>query len=263
MKSKKTSFGYRLFSDLGMLALAVVSLVLLSIDMYFPDLFFEPEYQSWLLVRIDWGICAVFLVEFGIRWFHAKQKLRFVVRNWYDILGMIPLGHPALRGFRLLRAVRIVAVLMRLRRGVDRAFGEGFADGLIRRYKNIFVEIITDAVVLRVLGVVEEVINKGRFGHSIQGVLEQNRHEIHQLVRHNLQRSRTLARVERLPLMSNLTDTILEESTDVIFGVLTDPCFEKTMKELIASVVTSIRVEVAKLDAWDEKITPNNARSMD
>src|SRR3546814_8727240 len=70
---------------------------------------------------LDYAICALFAVEFLWRWGRSGEGWRFPARYWYEVLGMIPVSHPAFRSFRLLR---IVIVLARLGRAADRAFGD-------------------------------------------------------------------------------------------------------------------------------------------
>ena len=47
-------------------------------------------------------------VEFVARWRRSRMGWRFLRTYWYEILGMIPLSHPAFRSFRLLRIVVIL-----------------------------------------------------------------------------------------------------------------------------------------------------------
>jgi uncharacterized protein (UPF0305 family) len=239
----------RLWIDFAMLAIAVFSVALLVIDLLWPALIFEQERQTWLLTRLDWGICGIFFAEFVFRLARSDRKGRFVLQNWYDILGMILFSHPALRGFRLLRFIRVVGTLMRLRRGLDRVFGEGYAVQLVRRYKNILVEVVSDAVILRVLSMVKTVVNKGQCRASIQQVIEARRGMITGLVKRNLNSSRTLATLERLPFAQSITSALVEEVTDVVIAIISDQQFEQVIRETIDAIMKSIMDEVAKLES--------------
>ena len=84
--------------DWLLLVLAVVSIGLLSWETWGNV---SPE-TSARLIKADYAICAIFAVEFLWRWSEDGWTRRYLVRNWYEILGMIPVSEPALRAFELL-----------------------------------------------------------------------------------------------------------------------------------------------------------------
>src|SRR5688572_5980776 len=96
--------------DWIMLALAVGSVALLAYD------YWGGPSEAWRqrIVFADLVICAIFALEFGVRWSRERWSRQYLLRNWYEVLGMIPVAHPALRGLRLLRFVRILLLLSRL-----------------------------------------------------------------------------------------------------------------------------------------------------
>jgi voltage-gated potassium channel len=76
------------------------------------DAFFElsPE-MSRLLHEIDYGICALFFIDFLVRLFSAKDKWRYMRWGWLDLLSSVPvfdvfLAGRAFRIFQLLRVLR-------------------------------------------------------------------------------------------------------------------------------------------------------------
>src|SRR5262245_39743831 len=90
-----------------------------------------PAATQHLLFKVDVGICAVFFVEFLWRWRAGGWGWRFVGRNWFEVVGMIPVSHPALRAFRLFRIIVLVA---RLGRAVDRTIGDAVTQRLVNRF---------------------------------------------------------------------------------------------------------------------------------
>jgi voltage-gated potassium channel len=66
-----------------------------------------------LLEQIDFAVCMVFLLDFFVRFFRAKSKLRFMRWGWIDLLSSIPMVDP-LRWGRLARVFRIIRVLRAL-----------------------------------------------------------------------------------------------------------------------------------------------------
>jgi len=95
------------FLNIFIVVLSIYVLVALVIDTFFK---LNPE-LSRLLALIDDFICVVFLIDFGIRFHRAEDKLQFMKWGWIDLLSSIPtfsyfrFGR-ALRLFRLLRILR-------------------------------------------------------------------------------------------------------------------------------------------------------------
>ena len=108
--------------DWLMLLLAVVSIGLLAYETWWVT---DEDIRA-MIIAADVTICAIFAAEFIWRWRSFGFSRRFVLVNWYEILGMIPVSHPAIRGFRLFRIIRILIVLSRFGMAADRAFGETF-----------------------------------------------------------------------------------------------------------------------------------------
>ncbi|MEQ9735782.1 MAG: ion transporter, partial [Algiphilus sp.] len=124
--------------DWIMLVLAFVSVIVLTWAT-FGDV--SPEILRWIIIS-DFVVCGIFLIEFLYRWREAGWPLNFPLRRWYEVLGMIPVADPALRGLRLLRVVRVIILLSRLGRAADRALGEEFVYRLVRRFSNIIIGVI-------------------------------------------------------------------------------------------------------------------------
>jgi voltage-gated potassium channel len=62
-----------------------------------------------LLNYIDNAICVVFLIDFGIRFKNAQNKLEFMRWGWIDIIASIP-SVDFLRGGRILRLIKLIRV---------------------------------------------------------------------------------------------------------------------------------------------------------
>lgn len=95
------------FLNLLILALSLYVLLALLVDTFFA---LDPE-VSRLLSLIDDLICIVFLYDFGVRFYQAENKLKFMKWGWIDLISSIPTLEflrpgRALRVFRLLRILR-------------------------------------------------------------------------------------------------------------------------------------------------------------
>jgi voltage-gated potassium channel len=95
------------FLNLLVFVLSIYVLVALSID----TIFKLPPEISKLLYYIDNTICAVFFYDFCVRFYNAKDKLRFMRWGWIDLLSSIP----AIQCLRAGRAVRLIRVLRIIR----------------------------------------------------------------------------------------------------------------------------------------------------
>jgi voltage-gated potassium channel len=64
----------------------------------------NPDLPSWLLDScrsLSWVTWGIFVVDFAVRLFLADERLRYLVRHWYDVLVIVL---PLLRPLRLLRS---------------------------------------------------------------------------------------------------------------------------------------------------------------
>jgi voltage-gated potassium channel len=73
----------------------------------------NPDLPSWLLDScrsLSWVTWGIFVVDFAVRLFLADERLRYLVRHWYDVLVIVL---PLLRPLRLLRLIPLLSVLNR------------------------------------------------------------------------------------------------------------------------------------------------------
>ncbi len=164
--------------DWIMLVLALISIGLLAYETWGPVGVLERRD----ILIADYIICGIFATEFLWRWRAAGWKRDFVIRNWYEVLGMIPVSHPAIRGFRLFRILRIVVVLSRFGHAADRAFGEDFTYQLVNRFRDTIVDSISGAVTVAVLDEVANVLAKGTYIRNISRALEEQQFELRDMI---------------------------------------------------------------------------------
>ncbi|WP_370247326.1 ion transporter [Nocardioides sp.] len=219
--------------DLLMVALALVSVGLLGYVML-ADPPREVEHRIFL---IDAGICAIFLVEFLARWRRSGQGWVFVARNWYEVLGMIPVSHPALRGFRL---VRVVLLVVRLLRVTDRAFGAGFTYRLAQRFAEPIVEAIRRPVTLAVLDEVVAVLETGDYPANLAASLNENREELRGIVAEKLRDDPAAGRLRRLPFHDDVVEGVVDTGFRVVLEVLRD----ERIDAFFAHVVSQNRAQI-------------------
>jgi len=98
------------FFQLLLLVLSVVVLGCLLVDAVAP----LPPDASRIIQVLDACVCALFFIDFIIRFRAAQSKLAFLKWGWIDLLASIP-NLDILRFARLVRIIRIIRVLRALR----------------------------------------------------------------------------------------------------------------------------------------------------
>ena len=94
-------------TDWPLMVAAVVFLAAYAVPVLVPDL------PSWLLgvcQWLSWITWGIFVIDLVVRLALADERLRYLVRHWYDVLVIVL---PLLRPLRLLRLIPLLSVLNR------------------------------------------------------------------------------------------------------------------------------------------------------
>ena len=253
--------------DLAMLVLLIINLGWLIFDSLFAAGWFaglvervSPAFHDWYgnavapsFWRYDLVFVAIFLTEFAVRWIVAIRRQSYLrwyfypFLHWYELLGCIPL-----MGFRALRFLRIFSMLVRLNRlGVinlqDTAVGR-----FLRTYYDVFVEEISDRVVLNVLDdaqaelgagqpitrrVVDEVVLARRrrlveqIGLQVDEILRSN-YDLNKVAIHRYIDARIREAIEQ-------SDDVRRLGRIPVFGDRATDMLERSMSEIVRSLVES------------------------
>lgn len=164
-----------LILDMLMLGLLLVNLSWLIFDALYATLAMQrllsehlpgfysaymPIHQNFLL--IDLVFIGIFFTEFCFRWSVSvadKEHPRwyfFPFLHWYDIIGLIPL--PATRLFRFLR---IFSIMHRLQKKQIISLRHTRVYRFFSFYYNVFMEELSDRIVIKVLGDMQKDIRQG------------------------------------------------------------------------------------------------------
>ena len=236
--------------DLLMLVLALASVGLLVYVEFFPH---SAEVAYWVFVG-DTVVCGIFLIEFLVRWRRTGWERWFPLRNWYEVLGMIPVAHPALRGLRLLR---VIVLIMRVARTADRAFGEKFTQRLVERLSRPIVLAIKKPITVAVLDEVVKVLETGNYPQNIARSLTQNRDLLREIVSESIREDRATGVLARLPFHDEIVHGLIDTTMRVIVDVLTDPRTDAFFAEIVRENRMQIRAAVvAGLHEQDERPDP-------
>lgn len=96
--------------NLFVLVLSVYVLLALLVDTF---LTVPPEVGK-ILDFVDNAICVFFLFEFGLRFYRAESKLKFMKWGWIDLISSVP-NVDFLRAGRTLRLIRLLRILRAFR----------------------------------------------------------------------------------------------------------------------------------------------------
>ena len=133
-----------------------------QLDAHFPALIdtYDPVHNNFILV--DLVFIGIFFTEFCFRWIVAvvrKEHLRwyfFPFLHWYDIVGLIPTGPT-----RLFRFLRILSILHRLHKYKIINLNETAIFRFFAFYADVFVEELSDRIVVKVLSDAQKDISAG------------------------------------------------------------------------------------------------------
>ncbi len=231
--------------DWMMLALAIVSVLLLAYEMWGP----ATEAQRARIIQMDLIIVAIFAVEFVWRWSRAERRKTFPLRNWYELLGMIPVAHPAVRGFRLLRFIRVAVILSRFGMAADRAFGEEFTYRFMRRWKSAIVEALGDALTIRVMDMTLDVLQKGEYAANMAAHLESRGDEMMEIIHDRIRDDPEIGRIRHIPFFEEIVEATSRVTMRLSIDLLRDARMDQMIKDIIKQNVGQIRAAVKQNEA--------------
>jgi hypothetical protein len=226
--------------DWSMLVLALVSIALLCWETFWTV---DPATQAWI-IRTDAAVCAIFAAEFLWRWRQAGWSGRYVLRNWTDVLGMVPVASPAFRGFRLFRVLRIVILLARFGRAADRAAGAGFTSRLLDRLSRPLVAAISGSVTIAVLDEVADVLEAGTYTRNVVRALDENERELRGLIAEKLRQNPHTGRLAKLPFYNDIVDATVDAALLLAREVLNDPRTDELVADVLRENITQLRQAV-------------------
>lgn len=234
------------FVDVIMLVLAVFSVGLLLYVMFINE---KHADATWVFV-VDTAICGVFAVEFVWRWRKTGWQRSYPFTHWYEVLGMIPIAHPALRGLRLLR---VIVIAVRVARLIYRVFGQRFADRMVDQLTDPIIDAIKRPIIVLVLDEVVKVVEGGNIPMGLASALRENADELEQLVVEKLNADPMTGRLKLVPFSDQITRTMIETTLRVVLEVLADPRVDEFVTDVVKRNQERIRARVLQdLDEPEE-----------
>lgn len=100
-----------IMDDVAMMLLALVSALLLLLELALP---LSPEAQE-AFMALDLLIAFVFCFEFVVRFTISRDRVLFMKRYWWELLAAIPVSSSMIQALRLLRLLRVLRLALHLR----------------------------------------------------------------------------------------------------------------------------------------------------
>ncbi len=235
-----TQLAQRRISDVLVVVLAIVSVILVAATA-FADL---DRDQQLFIFWVDVVICGLFAVEFLASWSHVDWRPAFLLRNWYDLLGMIPVAQVAFTDGGWMILLWVVVVLARIGRAADRLFGEKVTQSVTARATAALVDAVKHPITVAVLEEVAAVLQTGHYSRNIAAALQENRHSIKNMVREKLEQDRLTGRLTAVPFSDKLVDSVSETTIRVILSVLADPRTDELIADLLRENILQMRTQV-------------------
>jgi hypothetical protein len=219
--------------DWIMLTLAVASAGLLGYLVISP-----PPYAVGLwMFYADCALAVLFLAEFLWRWRKRSWSKKFLTRNWYELLAMLPVAHPALLPHRFLLSVLL---LVRLGRAADRALGEQFTYRLVDQLSEPIVRAIKKPITVAVLDEVVKVLETGNYPENLAQSLTESKAELRAIISEKITEDEQLGRLKRVPFHGEIVGAVVDTVFRVVLEVLRDPRID----DFFSSVVRDNREQI-------------------
>jgi hypothetical protein len=271
-----------LWLDVIMVILVVINLLLWIFDWSFQyDSFrfiirsISEPFDAWYAVAIhprasylDLIFVAVFFTEFMFRWIRAivlkRQSLWwfYPFTHWYDVLGMIPMNGT----FKLLRLFRIFGMIFKLQRlgVIDLRSTQVYK--LSKGVSDIFVEEVSDRVVVKVLDMVQAEIEKGGpvAEQIVRDVIKPREEVLANYLANRISEAIKLSYFQYRPELKEYVHKILSESireNKEIDALRYLPGLGKVFQQMLDSAVSDITFNtIDKL--MSDLADPNNTRGI-
>ncbi|MED4781429.1 ion transporter [Brevibacillus choshinensis] len=96
---------WRVLYEIFVIMLVITYAILLSADFSV-----HPLLTDEVMDQVDLGLISFLVVEYLVRLLRAKDKRKFIISNWFDLVAMIPLDHYFYLA-RFMRVMRLIRIL--------------------------------------------------------------------------------------------------------------------------------------------------------
>lgn len=193
----------------------------------------------------DFSLIAIWSIDFILRLRRQEDRWGYVRAHWYEAIGLFPL-HP-MRYLLALRAAKIGIAYFRILRS-DRDVGQLVVEEITFRFRDIFVDTIADAVFLRSLERVDEVMSRLDYETLARSTFQKHQASMQKAVHDSINSKSIIGDLARIPLMGTVVNKIGADVSSIVIEVLETEVTGRIMKDITSSILTEMNERVKLLD---------------
>jgi len=205
-----------------------------------------------------WGYLDIFISVFFAMEFLTRSGLRW---NWksymqtrlFDFIAIVP-ALTLIYFNTPYESIWIWIILAaRAIRAIDRLLGDGFVRRNVLGLVEGFEEEITDRVLMRIIGRVEQEVHSGSFARGVAQSLENNKSSLLGRIQKEHPKRGIGVRLAHLIGLDTTIERMEEDIFDAIISITDSPEFDKTVREAVDSVFVTLKKEIA-VKTWRQKM---------
>ncbi|HNB99554.1 MAG TPA: hypothetical protein PLS71_15010 [Leptospiraceae bacterium] len=214
-------------------------LFLNSYEAFLPKIYSGAAFLFDMFVVTLWGVQVIFRIG------RSPDKFEYISTNWYLLPGLVPF--PIFRFFLALATLKLMIITYKFIKRGEKDTKQFIKRELNFRFIDLFVDAISDAIFLRSLERVEEVVEKMDFQDLTKDIIAKNKNDLGKVVRETLESKNFMKRVNALPFMQEVTSKVSDEVTEAILETLSTQVVGQMMKEVNLRLLHVMDDRVRKL----------------
>jgi hypothetical protein len=193
-----------------------------------------------LIIITVWGL------DFIKKIYSKENKLNYLQSRWYNILGLFPF--PLFRFFLLLNTLKLSIIVYKFIKSNKQDFSSFKDKELNFSFRDYFIDSISDAIFLRSLERVKEVVIRLDFQELASKSLENNQANLYSLIKSSID-----SKIKSNILFTNsIANNFSEQLTNIVLNILKEILQNKIAgditKDLNLLVIEEMDKHVRQLD---------------
>lgn len=219
------------------------------------DLFFfmmEDSYGLFLASNIlmgflifDFLVISIWGIDLFRRFLKHEDKLDFLLTYWYEVLGVLPFN--LFRPFLLLRAAKIWLAYVKLF-GKEKDIGKLNTKELTYKFRDMILDTISDAVFLKSLDRVEEVMVRLDYASLSKSIIEKYEVQLLREFNDSMKKKEVAGAMARMPILEKFAEQISEDYAKVFKEMLESEVMGEIIKEFTKAILERMASQVKNLD---------------
>lgn len=225
--------------------------LLLIIDCIF--ILFRVSYESFLSININLWLFIFdivtylfWLIDISYRSGIKKDRLAYFKNRVYYILGLFPF--PIFRLFLLISTIKQIIIIYKyIKRGekdksifIDKELNFTFFD--------FFIDTISDAIFLRSLERVDEVMSRLEYDKISKKIISNHKENLRTVVRTSMSSKTAIGRLDSFPLFHGIADQMSEDVTGMMIEAMQNKVMGDLLRELNIHILNEMKRHVMELD---------------